>query len=362
MAENKEGQEKTDSASAKKLRDAREKGQVSKSSDVTTAGILLLGGLSVFLFGGALLGTYQGFMKTVFTNIATITINDYSFTHYFSKLLIFMASLILPIILTIFTIAIAGEVAQVGLKWASKKFTSEGMRWEQVFNPFKGMKRIFWSKNSMVELLKSIMKILLLSLVVFFVLRSKDDDIIGLMERPFSDIGTFMADISFELVWKVGVAYLLIAAGDYFWQKWRFAEDMKMTKQETRDEGKQMEGDPQVKARIRQLMRGRLRHIMMDNVPKADVIITNPTHFAVALSYKSGEMNAPKLVAKGADFLAARIRESAKEHGIPIVEQPPLARAVFYGVDVNEEIPEQLFKAVAQVLAYVYSIKHQNQM
>lgn len=357
MAENQDGQEKTELASRKKLEEARSKGQVSKSNDVTTAGILIVGGIAVYFLGGGMIDNFQGFMKTIFINLPYYDISDQNFPTLFAELIKFLAVILLPIILMIFAISLIGEISQVGLKWASKKFTSEGMRWDQIFKPLKGLKRIFFSKNSFVELIKSLLKVLVLGLVVFFVLRGKDDEIIGLLNRPFSDIGTFMAELSFELVWKVGVVYILIAFGDFFWQKYKFAEDMKMTKQESKDETKQSEGDPQVRMRMRQLMRNRIRRAMMDNVPKADVVITNPTHFAVALQYTSGEMSAPRVVAKGADFLAAQIRELANDNKVPIVEEPPLARALFFGVEVDEEIPENLFKAVAQILAYVYSLK-----
>ncbi len=149
----------------------------------------------------------------------------------------------------------------------------------------------------------------------------------------------------------------MIAIADHFYQKYRFKEDLKMTKHEVKEETKQAEGDPKVRARIRQLMRGRIRKLMMGNVPAADVVITNPTHFAIALQYKQGQMTAPKVIAKGADYLAAQIKEIARENGVPIVENKPLARTLFYTVEVDQEIPENMFKAVAQVLAYVYQLK-----
>lgn len=357
MAQNKEGQEKSELATSKRLKDARDKGQVSKSQDVTTAAMMLIGGIAVFVFGGFIMENFQGFMSTIFSNITLYEITDANITHYSTYMLKYIASLILPLILLIFTIALISEVSQVGFHVASKKFT-EGLRWKQIFNPFSGIKRIFFSSNSLFELFKSLAKIGILSVIVFLTLRGKDDEIVGLMERPFSDIGSYMVSISFELVWKVASVYIFIAIIDYFYQKWKYAEDMKMTKQEVRDENKQMEGDPLIKSRLRSLMRGRLRRLMLDNVKKADVVITNPTHFAVAIKYEQGKMTAPIVIAKGADFIAAKIRNIAQENDIPIFEEPPLARALYFNVEINDEIPENLFKAVAQVLAYIYNLKN----
>jgi flagellar biosynthetic protein FlhB len=264
--------------------------------------------------------------------------------------------MLLPLISVIFVIAISGEIAQVGVKFATKKFT-EGLNWKTIFNPFSGLKRMFFSKNSMFELVKSIAKIFILGLVVCSVVRNKDEQIIGLMERPFADMGVFMTSVASEMVWKLGLVYAFIALADFYFQRWRFKDDMKMTKKEVKDESKQSEGDPAVKSRIRSLMKGRIRKMMLRNVQNADVVITNPTHYAIALIYAQGQMTAPKVVAKGVDFLAAKIREIANENEIPIVEDPPLARTLYKLVEIDQEIPEDLFKAVAQILAYVYSLK-----
>lgn len=356
MAENQDGQEKTESASPKRLVDARDKGQVSKSVDVTTAGMLLIGGLTLFAFGNPFITNFQDFMKEILRNSASVTITDANVHHLFAKLMNVIAGLILPLILIITLIAFAGEVAQVGFKFASKKFT-EGLNFKQIFNPFSGMKRLFFSKNSMFELVKNLMKVVILGLVVWSVLYNKDEQLLSLIERPFADVGKMMADIAYELVWKVGLVYIAIALSDFYYQKWQFADNMKMTKKEVKDENKQSEGDPMVKSRVRSLMRSRIRKLMLKNVQTADVVITNPTHFAVALSYKSGVTTAPVVVAKGVDFLAQRIKKIAYEYDVPIVENPPLARELYRLVEVDQEIPENLFKAVAEVLAYVYSLK-----
>ncbi len=356
MAENQDGMEKTEQATPKRLTDAQEKGQVAKSTDVTTAALLLFGGMSVFLFGPSTLSSVQGLMKTMLQNSATMEVTDANVIRYTTELFYFLAQVLFPVVGLIFLIAFLGDVSQIGIKWAGKKFT-EGLRWKQIFNPFSGLKKVFISKHSAVELLKSLLKVIVLGLVIYAVLSKREESIIGLLERPFLEIGNYMVDVAFELVWKVASAYIVIAFADFFYQRWKYRDDMKMTKKEIKDESKQAEGDPLIKGRLRQLMRNRIRRLMMKNMKTADVVVTNPTHFAVALSYKQGEMGAPKVVAKGADYMALKIRELATEYGIPIVEDPPLARALYANVDIEEEVPETLFKAVAQILAYVYSLK-----
>ena len=356
MAENQDGMEKTEQATPKRLSDAQQKGQVSKSTDVTTAALLLLGGSSIFLFGPNILGNVQGLMRTVLQNSATMELTEANVIRYTGEMFLFLAQILLPVIALIFLIGFLGDASQIGVKWATKKFT-EGLRWKQIFNPFSGLKNVFASKNAVVELLKNVLKVSILGIVIYFILEKRKEEVIGLLERPFIEIGSYMVDVGFEMVWKVGLAYIIIALADFYYQRWRFSTDMKMTKREVKDESKQAEGDPMIKSRLRSLMRGRLRRLMMKNVKAADVVITNPTHFAVALVYKQGEMGAPKVVAKGADHMAFKIREIATENNVPIVEDPPLARALYANVDFDEEVPENLFKAVAQVLAYVYSLK-----
>jgi flagellar biosynthetic protein FlhB len=356
MAENKEGQEKTEPASAKRLNEARARGQVSKSMDVTTAAMMLFGGLIVFLFGNALISGFQDFMRFIFYNSSSITITENNIGNMFFQLMLLLSKILLPILVFVMLIASVAEVSQVGFKIATKKFT-EGLHFKQIFNPFSGLKKIFMSGRAVFELVKSFAKLLLFSLIVYQVLSARADETIGLMERPIEDIGVFIAEVCLELLLKISIVFILIAVVDFFYQKYRFKEDMKMTKQEVKEETKQTEGDPKIRQRIRSILRGRLRKLMLKKVKTAEVVITYPTHFAIALSYKSEDMSAPILVAKGVDYLALQIREIAEQSGVPVVEDPPLARVIYYKVDVEQEIPENLFKAVAQVLAYVYHLK-----
>jgi len=358
MAETPDGMEKTEQATPKRLEEARQRGQVSKSIDVTTSAIILLGGMSIFYFGTSISSSFIGFTRTALMNLGNIELTELATVDLIKKLLLYIATILAPIVLTIFVISLAAEIFQVGFRIATKKFT-EGLRFKEVFNPFSGLKKIFFSPNSIFELVKGILKIIILGIVAYSILSNKETEIIGLIERPFIDTATFLFATSFELIWKMGLVYIFIAMADYFYQKWRYEEDMKMTKQEVKDESKQMEGDPLIKSRIRSIMRSQLRKLMIKNIPRADVIVTNPTHYAVAIEYKQKMMSAPKVIAKGVDFLAMKIRDVAMENNIPIVENPPLAREIYYNVEIDEEIPESLYKAVAQVLAYVYALREQ---
>ncbi len=355
MAENKEGQEKTEQATAKRLSDARDKGQVAKSMDITTAGIIIFGSLAVYFFGTRIIDGVGGLMNTVFSNLDTISLTDTNAQSILFQMFTYAAELVLPIVIIIFILAVLGEVGQIGFKVAGKKFT-EGAKWDQVFNPFKNLKRIFFSSNTAYELAKNFFKLVLLALVVYSVISDNNVEIMTMMEKPFGELGKFMVALAFELVMKMGILYIVIAIIDYYYQKWKFAQDMKMTKNETKDEHKQLEGDPMVKSRLRALMRGRIRNLMMKNVPEADVIITNPDHYAVAIKYSPGEMSAPIVVAKGVDFLAQKIKEIARENDVPIVENPPIARAIYAACEIDNEIPTELFKTVAEILVYVYSL------
>ncbi len=351
-----DGQQKTEDASGKKLNDARNRGQVAKSTDAVNAAVLLFGGWMVFSFGQGMFDKIGGLMSYLLRVAPTVTITDTSIPHYYTVVVLFIASMTLPLMFIIMAIGVSIEIAQVGFHFATEKFT-KGINFAQIFNPLTGLKRMFFSKTAYFEILKNSFKLLLFGFIVYQVLSSKTEVLMTLMQMPFTAVATFMATTGFELVLKVGSVYVCIAVADFFFQKRRFKEDMKMSKQEVKEESKQAEGDVGVKQRIRNIGRQRLRKIMLKNVQTADVIITNPTHYAVAISYQQGNMSAPKVVAKGVDFLALKIREIATKHSIPIVEDPPLARTLYATCEVDQEIPEKLFKAVAQVLAYIYRLK-----
>ena len=222
-------------------------------------------------------------------------------------------------------------------------------------NPISGFKRMF-SMNTMIELVKSLIKIFFIGYMSYSVISDHINDIFLLYDMSIKQSLILMYDIILELLLKICIMFVFLAAADLIYQRWKFKDDNKMTKQEVKDEYKNSEGDPQVKGQQKQRMRQASQRRMMAAVPEADVVITNPTHFAVALSYKSGENTAPVVVAKGADFIAGKIKDIAKENGVDIVENKPLARMLYYNVDVDSEIPPELYQAVAEVLAYVYQL------
>lgn len=355
MAENKEGQERSEDPTAKRMLEAQQRGQVAKSTDVTSAAMLLVGGVIVYQFGSSMMQSIQDFMELLIRNSSRIFLDDSNMAGYFDQLMFFMALLVAPIMLIIFTIALIAEISQVGLKVATKKFT-EGLNFKKIFNPFPGLRRLILSDRTAFELVKSIFKVAIIGTLVYFILRDEIETLIQLITLPYQAIGPFMAELSFELVYKVALIYILIAVADFFYQKYRHKEDLKMTKQDVKDENKQLEGDLKAKARFRQLGVKRIQRLMLKNVREADVVITNPTHFAVALKYAPGKMEAPQVVAKGADFMAKRIIKIARDNDIPVVEDKPLARALYKLVDIGDFVPESLFRTVAQVLAYVYRL------
>lgn len=355
MAETPEGQQKTEPASGKKLSDARSKGQVAKSIDATNSAVLLIGGMIASAFAVPLLHRQMEFMRSMFVRAPHLILTDESITKYYPDVIAAVAALVLPLLGVIALVAGVAEIGQTGFTFATKKFT-EGLNFSLIFNVFKGLKRIFGSARSAAELLKSIVKLMLVGAVLYQVLASRADEILGLSAQPYQHIGAVIGSVIMELLWKIGVIYLFIGIADILFQRHRYREDLKMTKQEVKEETKQSEGDVEVKARLRQLARQRLKRIMLQNVKKADVVIVNPTHYAVALEYKPG-MTAPKVLAKGIDYLALKIREIAEDNNVPLVENPPLARALYSAVEVDGEIPESLFKAVAQVLAFIYRQK-----
>jgi flagellar biosynthetic protein FlhB len=352
-----DGQQKSEAPSSKKLADARDRGQLAKSQDATTALIMLLGGIITFKLFVPLLQDQMEFMRTLFVNAPFVRLNEETIPEYFVQLALGIGRMLFPILLIIMGIGLFGEISQTrGIHFATKKFT-EGLNFGAVFNPFSGLKRILFSTRSIVELIKGILKILIMGAVVWQVIASHTDKLLLLGTMPYQEIGGLIGGVLFELLWKSGTVFLVLAAGDYFYQRYQFKEDMRMTKQEVKEESKQMEGDMNTKARIRAMARQRLRKIMLSRVKTADVVIVNPTHYAVALKYDRLSMDAPMVVAKGVDHLALKMKEIAKENDVPIVENPPLARALYAAVDIDQPIPEELFKTVAQVLAYIYRLK-----
>ena len=258
----------------------------------------------------------------------------------------------MPIMLAVMVVGLAVNFFQVGLNVSTDKIQPKFDN----LNPINGVGRMF-SKRSLVELVKSVLKIVVIG---FFIYNYLKDEIFTMPQFIFYDLGTSLAKMSeiiFTLAFQVIGVIFVLAVLDFGYQKWQTTQDLKMTKQEVKDEFKQTEGDPQIKGKIRQKQRQMAMSRMMQEVPKADVIVTNPTHFAVALKYEKG-MTAPVVVAKGADFVAQKIKSVGRENDVPLVENRPLARALYASTEVGDSVPRELYQSVAEVLAYVYRLKH----
>lgn len=352
------GGEKTEEPTSKKLSDARKEGQVAKSKEITNAFELLavFGLLYIYVesmgtyFVGNIYDIYSqipDYIKMYDGNVPEQTINA-----IFVKSMLRVLLILAPFLLVGFIVAFVCNLLQVKWRPTTKPMKPKFSK----LNPTSGFKRIF-SVNSLVELLKSILKIGLISYVVYSYLKKNMPPLYLFydlsLQQGVAQVGALVTGLGLRIVaW-----YIVIAVLDYVYQKFKFKKDMKMTKQEVKDEYKNQEGDPQIKSKQRQRMQEASRRRMMQKLPEADVVITNPTHFAVAIKYDPDLYDAPYVVAKGADYLAQKIKETAKEHHIEIVENKPLARMLYANVDVGSVVPPELYQAVAEVLAFVYHLQ-----
>lgn len=352
----KEGQdgEKTEEPTAKKLEDARKKGQVMRSTEMVTAATLL-----AFFF---MLKIFVGFIGNRFMTSFRQTIgfiSDYTsepFTLNTARTIIrgsFWNIIVaaFPIMIVGFVVTIVAIVFQV--KW---KVTAEPLKPKfDKFNPVTGMKRLF-SKDKIMDLFKSIAKVVILAYVVYSYLKNQWPLIYKMYSYTLPQAIAVIGDTVINVGIRISALFAVIALFDLFYQKWKYHQDMMMSKQEVKDEYKNSEGDPKVKSQQKQRMQQASQRRMMQDLPNADVVITNPTHLAVAIKYDKDTNEAPVVVAKGADYLAQKIKDRARENAIEIVENKPLARMLYHNVEIGAEIPPELYQMVAEVLAYVYSL------
>ena len=352
MAEENKDQERSEEATPKRREEAREKGQVAKSREL--ASVAVLGASLIYFYFGAsgMITRIMEMMKSHFIRAGSMILTIDSIQSFAIDIVLQTFVILAPFLIMIVVASLAANILQVGFLFSSDAIAPKFSK----IDPLKGFKRMF-SLQSLMELVKSIMKITIIATVAWLTVRGELASTLPLMDQEIGAILIHIGKISFKILSMTCWVLVALAILDYAYQKWEHERSLKMSRQEIRDENKQMEGDPLIKGRIKRLQRDNARKRMMAAVPKADVIITNPEHLAVALLYESEGMSAPVVVAKGADFLAAKIREIAAAHHIPVVENKPVAQALYKTVQVNQIIPEAMYKAVAEILALVYSLR-----
>ncbi|MBU8910546.1 MAG: flagellar biosynthesis protein FlhB [Desulfobacterales bacterium] len=352
MAEQNNNQEKTEQATPKKREDAKKKGQVAKSRDASSVGVLLAC-LIFFWFGtSGMIEKMMSLTRWLLTQSSQFNINSNNIQGFSIGLIYKIFAILSPLFLTAFSIALLANYLQVGFVLSAESVQPKLSK----IDPIKGFQKLF-SIRSLVELAKNIFKISIVGFVVYMTIMGEIENILPLMDQSVWGILIYIGEVAFKIILRVCLVLIILAVFDYIYQKWEFEKNLKMSKQDVKDETKQTEGNPLIKARIKRLQRDAARKRMMAGIPEADVVITNPTHLAVALRYDQTSVSAPKVIAKGAGFIAENIKDIARKNNIPIVNNKPLARVLYKRVDVDEMIPANLYRAVAEVLAFVYSMK-----
>ncbi|MDO3681251.1 flagellar biosynthesis protein FlhB [Paenibacillus ehimensis] len=344
--------EKTEAATPKKKQEARKKGQVAKSMEVPAAFILFFSFLSFFLFGSYMKERLVSLFRSIFIDFLNMNVTLDNSMVLFENIATQMLLILGPIFLISMVIGVVGNYVQIGFLFTGEPLM---MKFSKI-NPIEGAKRLF-SMRAIVDFLKSVLKMTVIGVVVYTTLMAEKDNILQLARLPLEEIIAFTASLTLQLGIKIGLILIVMSILDYIYQRYEHEKSLRMSKQDIKDEYKKTEGDPLIKGKIREKQRRMALQRMMQDVPKADVVITNPTHFAVALQYDASKMQAPTVIAKGTDYIALKIRQIAKDNGIITMENKPLARALYAQVEIGESIPADMFQAVAEVLAYVYKVK-----
>ncbi|MCQ4312664.1 flagellar biosynthesis protein FlhB [Pseudomonas stutzeri] len=352
MAESESGADKSEEPTEKRLRESREKGQLARSRELNTVAVTLGGIGGLLASGGSLAGSLMAMMQGSFELSRETLLDENAMVRLLMSSGMIALEAIMPLLIVLLIVSIIGPISLGGWLFSGKSMAPKFSR----MNPGSGLKRMF-STHALVELLKALAKFIVVLLVALAVLGAYQDDLLSIAKQPLDLAIMHSAEVVGWCALWMACGLILIAAVDVPFQLWDNKQKLMMTKQEVRDEYKDSEGKPEVKSRIRQMQREMAERRMMQAVPDADVVITNPTHFAVALKYDGDKGGAPMLVAKGGDFLALKIREIAQEHQVTVLESPALARAVYYSTELEQEIPAGLYLAVAQVLAYVYQLR-----
>ncbi|MEW6426834.1 MAG: flagellar biosynthesis protein FlhB [Thermodesulfobacteriota bacterium] len=355
MAEENSGQEKTEEPTARRLKDARDKGDIAKSMEIPSALVLLSSILTLYGFSTFFMEQFYRMLKHYLTNLHAVPLGLGDMSALTLEGMRFSLVTAGPVMLVVLVVGLLANVGQFGFLFTTEKLTPKLSK----IDPIQGFARMF-SLQMLANSVKSIMKVVIIGYVAYREIMRALPGLNPLMDQEVLQIAGFIGQVSFRIFLKAALILIVLAMFDYAFQRWEFMKKMRMTKQEMKEEAKQTEGDPHVKGRIRAIQMEMARRRMMEEVPKADVVITNPTRLAIALRYDSMSMHAPKVVAKGAGAIAQRIREVAREHGVPLVENKPLAQALFKQVKIDDYVPENLFQAVAEVLAYVYGLKRKS--
>lgn len=345
-------QEKTEKATPKKRQESRKKGQVAKSNELSTSLIMLFVFLLLYFIGSWLTDQFVHLFHIGYNEFFHWDMSVDTVSTLFEIMTWEATKIVAPIMAISLVAGVFANYLQVGFLFTTDPLK---VKWERI-NPIKGIKRIF-SLRAVVEFLKSIFKISFISFVVITILYAQIGEIFLLAQKSVANALQLIGNITFQVGIIVAIILLFLSILDYLYQRYEYEKSIRMSKQDIKDEHKRTEGDPLIRSKIKERQRQMAMKRMMQEIPKADVVITNPTHFAVAIRYDQDEMDAPIVVAKGVDFVALKIREIAEHHHVVVLENKPLARALYQQVEIGDAVPEELYKAVAEVLAYVYRVK-----
>lgn len=345
--------EKSEAPSEKKRQDAREKGTVAKSTEINSVVVLLTALFLIKILGPWIMKELNSSLVDFFGLMSNTEMDPARLLMITRKAIILLVKISAPITGGILLMGVVANIAQIGFLFTLKPLMP---KFEKI-DPISGFKRLF-SMRSVIETVKNIIKLSVIGVIAYITVKNEFDNMILLSDASVVTIWSFTLAVAYKIILRIALAMVIIAVLDYAYQRFEHEKQLKMTHQEVKEERKQMEGDPQVKSRIRSLQREMARRRMMEQVPKATVVVTNPTHLAIALRYEPKENDAPVVVAKGKDLIAQRIKKLAKENNVPVVEDKPLARSMYDKIEVGFPIPIEFFTAVAEIMAYVYRLKN----
>ncbi|GAX60032.1 flagellar biosynthetic protein FlhB [Candidatus Scalindua japonica] len=346
-------EEKTEAATPKQKKEAIQKGQVAKSQDINSALILLAGVLLLLFLGGSMIFHMKDTMGMVCKNLFYEDFDADTFVSLIMNISMKNLKGVLPILGGFMIVGLIASYSQVGLVFSRKALIPDFKR----LNPISGAQKLF-SKRSLVKTAMALLKLSIMGGIAFISIKNDLEPLMELLSMRTEAIFTSASGLVFGITLKISIILLILALLDFLYQRWQHSKDLMMTKNEVKQEAKQTDGDPMIKARIKNVQREMSRKRMMQAIPEADVVVTNPTHYAVALKYDAATMDAPKVIGKGVDLIALKIREVAAKHDIPIVEDRILARVLYSSIEINSDVPPKLYQAVAKVLSYVYQLRN----